>query len=109
MPTTIEDLEAAIQDTTSQANSILFVNHNVLEQYENRERQVSFQSFFLSISFCFQPNFKWLSVFVTTKQIGTLATKLEEDKKEVSRCLAEIDTLKVSNSDFMNLHLETLH
>ncbi|XP_028760559.1 structural maintenance of chromosomes protein 5 [Neltuma alba] len=65
MPTTIEDLEAAIQDTTSQANSILFVNHNVLEQYENRERQ-----------------------------IGALAAKLEEDKKEVSRCLAEVDTLK---------------
>lgn len=41
MPTTIEELEAAIQDTTSEANSILFVNHNVLEQYETRERQVS--------------------------------------------------------------------
>ncbi|KAI9116670.1 hypothetical protein K1719_012328 [Acacia pycnantha] len=65
MPTTIEDLEAAIQDTTSQANSILFVNHNVLEQYENRERQ-----------------------------IGSLATKLEEDKKEVNRCLTEVDALK---------------
>ncbi|KAJ1409022.1 putative structural maintenance of chromosomes protein 5 isoform [Sesbania bispinosa] len=39
MPTTIEELEAAIQDTTSQANSILFVNHNILEQYEDRQRQ----------------------------------------------------------------------
>ncbi|KAK4253755.1 hypothetical protein QN277_010391 [Acacia crassicarpa] len=65
MPTTMEDLEAAIQDTTSQANSILFVNHNVLEQYENRERQ-----------------------------IGSLATKLEEDKKEVTRCVTEVDALK---------------
>ena len=40
MPTTIEELEAAIQDTTSQANSILFVNHNILEQYEDRQRKV---------------------------------------------------------------------
>jgi hypothetical protein len=42
MPTTIEELEAAIQDTTSQANSILFVNSNILEQYEIRQRQVYF-------------------------------------------------------------------
>lgn len=42
MPSTIEELEAAIQDTTSQANSILFVNHNILEQYEDRQRQVLF-------------------------------------------------------------------
>jgi len=42
MPTTIEELEAAIQDTTSQANSILFVNHNILEQYKDRQRQVVF-------------------------------------------------------------------
>lgn len=42
MPTTIEELEAAIQDTISQANSILFVNHNILEQYEDRQRQVLF-------------------------------------------------------------------
>lgn len=40
MPTTIEELEAAIQDNTSQANSILFLNHNVLEEYEHRQRQV---------------------------------------------------------------------
>lgn len=57
MPTTIEDLEAAIQDTTSQANSILFVNHNVLEQYENRDRQVSFLSFLVSILLLFSPHF----------------------------------------------------
>jgi hypothetical protein len=42
MPTTIEELEAAIQDTTSQANAILFVNSNILEQYEIRQRQVYF-------------------------------------------------------------------
>lgn len=40
MPTTIEELEAAIQATISQANSILFVNPNILEQYEDRQRQV---------------------------------------------------------------------
>lgn len=42
MPTTIEELEAAIQDTTAQANSILFVNHNILEQYKDRQWQVVF-------------------------------------------------------------------
>lgn len=53
MPTTIEELEAAIQDTTSQANSILFVNHNILEQYEDRQRHViSILVFFWVISMC---------------------------------------------------------
>ncbi|XP_057458731.1 structural maintenance of chromosomes protein 5 isoform X2 [Lotus japonicus] len=65
MPTTIEELEAAIQDTTSQANSILFVNHNILEQYEHRQRQIE-----------------------------DLAAKLEADKNECRRCLAELDNIK---------------
>jgi hypothetical protein len=42
MPTTIEELEEAILDTTSQANSILCVNHNILKEYEDRQRQVLF-------------------------------------------------------------------
>ncbi|KAI4333082.1 hypothetical protein L6164_017932 [Bauhinia variegata] len=67
MPTTIEELQAAIQDIVSQANSILFVNHNILEDYENRQRQ-----------------------------IAALATKLEADKKEATRCLAEVNNLKDS-------------
>ncbi|AES69696.2 putative structural maintenance of chromosomes protein [Medicago truncatula] len=65
MPTTIEELEAAIQDTTSQANSILFVNNNILEQYEARQRQIE-----------------------------DLAKKLDADKKESTRCLAELDNIK---------------
>ncbi|KAK2440243.1 structural maintenance of chromosomes protein [Trifolium repens] len=65
MPTTIEELEAAIQDTTSQANSILFVNSNILEQYEIRQRQIE-----------------------------DLATKLDADKKESRRLLAELDNVK---------------
>ncbi|KAL2562813.1 hypothetical protein AAZV13_20G158500 [Glycine max] len=65
MPTTIEDLEAAIQDTTSEANSILFVNHNILEQYEDRQQQIE-----------------------------DLAAKLEADKKESTRCLAELNNIK---------------
>lgn len=40
MPTTIEDLEAAIQDNIAQANSILFVNQNVLKEYEERQIQI---------------------------------------------------------------------
>ncbi|XP_019427504.1 PREDICTED: structural maintenance of chromosomes protein 5 isoform X2 [Lupinus angustifolius] len=65
MPTTIEELEAAIQDTISQANSILFVNPNILEQYEHRQRQ-----------------------------IGDLAAKLEANKKESMKCLAELNDIK---------------
>lgn len=40
MPSTIEELDAAIQDTISQANSILFLNHNVLEEYETRQKKI---------------------------------------------------------------------
>ncbi|KAH0782303.1 hypothetical protein KY290_001901 [Solanum tuberosum] len=40
MPSTIEELDAAIQDTISQANSILFLNHNVLEEYEARRKKI---------------------------------------------------------------------
>ncbi|PWA51844.1 structural maintenance of chromosomes protein 5 [Artemisia annua] len=39
MPSTIEELNAAIQDIASQANSILFLNHNILEEYERRQRK----------------------------------------------------------------------
>lgn len=65
MPTTIEELEAAIQDNISQANSILFVNQNILQEYEHRR-----------------------------SQIETIAKKLEADKTDLSRCLQEIDSLK---------------
>ena len=40
MPTTIEELELAIQDTESEANSMLFLNQNVLQEYQNRQREV---------------------------------------------------------------------
>lgn len=40
MPGTIEDLEAAIQDNISQANSILFLNQNILEEYDECQRKV---------------------------------------------------------------------
>ncbi|XP_062174170.1 structural maintenance of chromosomes protein 5 isoform X2 [Alnus glutinosa] len=65
MPTTIEELEAAIQDNVSQANSILFLNNNILEEYEHRKRQIE-----------------------------ALATKLAADNEELRRCLAEVDNLK---------------
>ncbi|XP_050212137.1 structural maintenance of chromosomes protein 5 isoform X2 [Mercurialis annua] len=67
MPTTIEELEAAIQDNLSQANSILFLNQNVLEEYEHRQ-----------------------------KKIESMGKKLEADKEELKKCLAEIDALKSS-------------
>lgn len=42
MPKTVEELDAAIQDNISQANAILFLNHNILEEYEHLHRQVTF-------------------------------------------------------------------
>ncbi|KAL7618649.1 hypothetical protein Lser_V15G03887 [Lactuca serriola] len=65
MPSTIEELNAAIQDITSQANSILFLNHNILEEYERRQ-----------------------------KKIEELSTKLESDEKEMTTRLNELDSLK---------------
>lgn len=41
MPGTVEELEAAIQDNISEANSILFLNQNILEEYENRQHKVN--------------------------------------------------------------------
>ncbi|KAG8391192.1 hypothetical protein BUALT_Bualt01G0162100 [Buddleja alternifolia] len=67
MPTTIEDLEAAIQDTISQANSILFLNHNILEEYESRQRKIE-----------------------------TLTDKQETDERELKSRLDEINALKES-------------
>ncbi|KAK9189255.1 hypothetical protein WN944_020661 [Citrus x changshan-huyou] len=65
MPTTIEELEAAMQDNISQANSIFFLNQNILQEYEHRQQQIE-----------------------------DLSTKQEADKKELKRFLAEIDALK---------------
>ncbi|XP_022718612.1 structural maintenance of chromosomes protein 5 isoform X5 [Durio zibethinus] len=65
MPTTIEELEAAIQDNISQANSIVFLNRNILQEYEDRQHQIE-----------------------------AISAKLDADNKELQRCLAEIDALK---------------
>ncbi|CAN1132559.1 Structural maintenance of chromosomes protein 5 [Linum perenne] len=67
MPTTVEELRAAIQDNISQANSILFLNQNVLEEYEHRQQKIE-----------------------------TLTKKLEADIDEQKRCLEDIDELKAS-------------
>lgn len=40
MPATIEELEASIQDNISEANSILFLNQNILQEYESRQQKV---------------------------------------------------------------------
>ncbi|XP_047337707.1 structural maintenance of chromosomes protein 5 [Impatiens glandulifera] len=65
MPGTIEELEAAIQDLASQANSILSLNHNILQEYESRQ-----------------------------KQIRELSTKQELDDKGLKKCLDEINSIK---------------
>ncbi|XP_068328844.1 structural maintenance of chromosomes protein 5 isoform X2 [Pyrus communis] len=65
MPTTIEELEAAIHENISQANSILFLNQNILKEYEDRQQKIEEYS-----------------------------AKLEADKTELSRCIAEVDNLK---------------
>ncbi|XP_011047356.1 PREDICTED: structural maintenance of chromosomes protein 5-like isoform X2 [Populus euphratica] len=65
MPTTIEELEAAIHDTLSQANSNLSLNQNVVEEYEHRQGKIE-----------------------------AITKKLEADKEELKKCLAEIEALK---------------
>lgn len=96
MPTTIEELEAAIQDNISQANSILFLNPNIVAEYENRQREAIFAlRFFHSVVYkciCWQ---KFL-------QIGKIASKLEVEKRELNRCVAEVDALKVGHSPFLS-------
>ncbi|CAA2952068.1 structural maintenance of chromosomes 5 [Olea europaea subsp. europaea] len=67
MPVSIEELEAAIQDTISQANSILFLNHNILEEYEGRRRKIE-----------------------------DLSQKQEMDEKELHSRVVEINALKES-------------
>ena len=49
MPGTIEELEAAIQDTISEANSILFLNQNILQEFESRQRKVNPNSILCAI------------------------------------------------------------
>lgn len=53
MPTTVEELEAAIQELISEANSILFLNDNILEEYESRQRKVHLILFARNISSSF--------------------------------------------------------
>uniref|UniRef100_A0A1D1YS75 Structural maintenance of chromosomes protein 5 n=1 Tax=Anthurium amnicola TaxID=1678845 RepID=A0A1D1YS75_9ARAE len=65
MPGTIEELEVAIEDTISQANSILFLNQNILEEYQARQNK-----------------------------INAIERKLEADGCELQRCLSEINMLK---------------
>ncbi|WVZ78858.1 hypothetical protein U9M48_026506 [Paspalum notatum var. saurae] len=65
MPTTVEELEAAIQDTESEANSMLFLNQNVLQEYQNRQ--------------C---------------EIESISNKLKDDKDEYELCCSEIETVK---------------
>ncbi|XP_062115541.1 structural maintenance of chromosomes protein 5 isoform X2 [Humulus lupulus] len=67
MPTTIEELEAAIQDNISQANAIFSLNRNVLEEYEHRQRQ-----------------------------IAAVSTKLEADRLKLQMQKDEIEELKES-------------
>lgn len=67
MPDTVEELKAAIEDSVSEANNILFLNQNILQEYEHRQQQIE-----------------------------DISTKLEADKKELGTCLTEIDVLKES-------------
>ncbi|XP_066376411.1 structural maintenance of chromosomes protein 5-like isoform X1 [Miscanthus floridulus] len=65
MPTTVEELEAAIQDTESEANSMLFLNQNVLQEYQNRQHEIE-----------------------------SISNKLKDDKGEHEICCSEIETVK---------------
>jgi hypothetical protein len=45
MPTTIEELDCAIQGIESEANSMLFLNQNVLLEYQNWQHEVQVHRF----------------------------------------------------------------
>ncbi|KAL6654075.1 hypothetical protein ACP70R_007540 [Stipagrostis hirtigluma subsp. patula] len=65
IPNTVEELEAAIQDTESEANSMLFLNLNVLQEYQNRQREIE-----------------------------SMSNKIKDDKEKYERCCSEIETVK---------------
>lgn len=88
MPGTIEELENAIEDLRSQANSIMFLNQNILEEYENRQQKVCIW-FCLNIWTYFRSN--WIC-----SQIEALTKKQEADEKDLNTCLDEINSLKAS-------------
>ncbi|XP_074302733.1 structural maintenance of chromosomes protein 5-like [Silene latifolia] len=67
MPTTIEELEAAIQDNLAQASSICLLNKNVLAEYEARQ-----------------------------EKIQSLSKTLQEEEQELMTRLTEIDNLKAN-------------
>lgn len=92
MPTTIEELEGLIEDTIAQANSILFLNHNILEEYESRRKKVNPTLCFLVLIsfFCIL-----LHLFIVSPQVEELSRKQEIDEKEFSAKLDEINALKV--------------
>lgn len=95
MPTTIEELEAAIQDTLSQANSTLSLNQNVVEEYEHRQGKVMLESWDYLFFISFIVLALKLHLPLQALQIEAITKKLEADKEELKKCLAEIDALKV--------------
>lgn len=88
MPGTVEELEAAIQDNISEANSILFLNQNILEEYENRQHKVNE---------CVLHKKSWIFFLISVYvwQIEAIEAKLQMDESELSGCLHEVNTLKV--------------
>ncbi|CAM0872704.1 unnamed protein product [Alopecurus aequalis] len=66
MPATVEELEGAIQDTESEANSMMFLNQNVLQEYQNRQREgkwlPTLRMLVLKINDTFSRNFQEMAV-----------------------------------------------
>lgn len=96
MPTTVEELEAAIQDMTSQANSILCLNHNILEEYESRQRKVRLSWFAIKL-WLVNSYYNVVLLIMVYMQIEALKNKQEADEKELSSRLDEINSLKVKS------------
>lgn len=92
MPSTIEELEAAIQDTLEQAGSILLLNQNVLAEYELRQRKVN--AFLIELNIHLVTLMLIVCYYYAWK-IETLAKTLEEEEHGLGTLLAEIDALKV--------------
>ena len=101
MPTTIEELEAAIQDNISQANSVFCLNGtNILLEYEDRRRQVFFCYLLFFLVLLSKPH-----PYCIKLQMETISEKLEADNNKLQKCLAEIDALKVREVPLLLLYV----
>ncbi|RYQ95240.1 hypothetical protein Ahy_B08g090309 isoform C [Arachis hypogaea] len=89
MPTTIEDLSNAIQETISEARAIFTLNNNALEEYEYRRQKVLVLFLHLALQYVDVP-----SEVTDYFQIEELAEKIAAEEEEYGRSSTEIKEIE---------------